>query len=502
MANSDNRPAFRLPWQGAGEAPGEGDAAAATAVAVSPDSPAWPSHDLARRSNRAGDAAGESARVVEKAPAPDAIDPTPGASPGAMDPASAATGPTVEATGPAVAAPDVEVSATEPSTEGDAASVADGEAAIASAASAMLDAAADLASKRTKFRADLTRAMRAAADEARDSVLAQFRVDVDRHMEAARGAAEQAGVTTRQHADDDITALGEWETAEMARIRAATESGITARQDRLETELADQTKRLSDELTVVQQQVERFQAEMDAFFERLQREDDPAMLAGLAEQLPDPPAFSEWTAQRRAARQEAGGRHGRRAGSAEASAAAAGSGSEAPELADDGEASAADDEAGATAGRDPGMPLMQPGDFAAAEAEAADWVAVDQAAPEGVADADPAPAPEGDGSGSDAWPPSTVPATTQPAATRTQVAVVGLVSVASIATFKRMLARAPGVRAVQVASGPDGEFLFSATHEETIDMAAVVAGIQGFQVEVVESSPGIVSARAVDPEVV
>ena len=94
------------------------------------------------------------------------------------------------------------------------------------------------------------------------------------------------------------------------------------------------------------------------------------------------------------------------------------------------------------------------------------------------------------------------PATTQPAATRTQVAVVGLVSVASIATFKRMLARAPGVRAVQVASGPDGEFLFSATHEETVDMAAVVAGIQGFQVEVVESSPGIVNARAVDPEVV
>ena len=457
MANSDNRPAFRLPWQGAGESPGEGGAAA-TAVVVSPDSPAWPSHDLARRSNRSG----EGARVVEKAPAPDAIDPTPGASPDAMDPTSAATGPTVEATGPAVAAPDVEVSATEPSTEGDAASVAEGEAAIVSAASAMLDAAADLASKRTKFRADLTRAMRAAADEARDSVLAQFRLDVDRHMEAARGAAEQAGATTRQHADDDITALGEWETAEMARIRAATESGITARQDRLETELADQTKRLSDELTLVQQQVERFQAEMDAFFERLQREDDPAMLAGLAEQLPDPPAFSEWTAERRVARQEAG----------------------------------------ATAGQDPGMPPMQPGDFAAAEAEAADWVVVDQTAPEGVADADPAPAPEGDGSGSDAWPPSTVPATTQPAATRTQVAVVGLVSVASIATFKRLLARAPGVRAVQVASGPDGEFLFSATHEETVDMAAVVAGIQGFQVEVVESSPGIVSARAVDPEVV
>ena len=33
-------------------------------------------------------------------------------------------------------------------------------------------------------------------------------------------------------------------------------------------------------------------------------------------------------------------------------------------------------------------------------------------------------------------------------------------------------------------------------------MPAAVAGIQGFEVEVVQSEPGTVSARAVDPEAV
>ena len=46
----------------------------------------------------------------------------------------------------------------------------------------------------------------------------------------------------------------------------------------------------------------------------------------------------------------------------------------------------------------------------------------------------------------------------------TQVVVVGLVSVASIATFKRQLGRLPGVKNVGVSSGPDGEFIFTVGH--------------------------------------
>jgi hypothetical protein len=84
---------------------------------------------------------------------------------------------------------------------------------------------------------------------------------------------------------------------------------------------------------------------------------------------------------------------------------------------------------------------------------------------------------------------------------RTQVAVVGLVSVASIATFKRTLSRVQGVHGVQVSSGPDGEFLFNVAHDDSLDMPTAVAGVQGFEVEILESGPGIVSCKAVDPEV-
>ena len=46
----------------------------------------------------------------------------------------------------------------------------------------------------------------------------------------------------------------------------------------------------------------------------------------------------------------------------------------------------------------------------------------------------------------------------------TQVIVVGLVSVASIASFKRHLGRLAGVQSVGVSSGPDGEFVFAVNH--------------------------------------
>ena len=47
------------------------------------------------------------------------------------------------------------------------------------------------------------------------------------------------------------------------------------------------------------------------------------------------------------------------------------------------------------------------------------------------------------------------------AAATSQVVVTGLVSVASIASFKRHLGRVAGVQSVGVSSGPDGEFVFT-----------------------------------------
>ena len=82
----------------------------------------------------------------------------------------------------------------------------------------------------------------------------------------------------------------------------------------------------------------------------------------------------------------------------------------------------------------------------------------------------------------------------------TQVVVVGLVSVASIAGFKRSLARHAGVHAVGVSSGPDGEFVFNVAHDESVVMGEVVPGLPTFQASVTSFEDGVLNVTAHDPE--
>ena len=66
----------------------------------------------------------------------------------------------------------------------------------------------------------------------------------------------------------------------------------------------------------------------------------------------------------------------------------------------------------------------------------------------------------------------------------TRVMVTGLVSVASIATFKRSLGRVPGVSTIGVASGPDGEFVFTVSHDAGIGLGDAVVALPGFEARV------------------
>ncbi len=82
----------------------------------------------------------------------------------------------------------------------------------------------------------------------------------------------------------------------------------------------------------------------------------------------------------------------------------------------------------------------------------------------------------------------------------TQVIVTGLVSVASIASFKRHVSRAAGVRHVGVSSGPEGEFIFSVQHEAAVSLRDLIPTLPGFQARVTGGSDGTVTASAHDPE--
>ncbi len=82
----------------------------------------------------------------------------------------------------------------------------------------------------------------------------------------------------------------------------------------------------------------------------------------------------------------------------------------------------------------------------------------------------------------------------------TQVVVTGLVSVASIASFKRHLGRLGGVTGVAVASGPDGEFIFNVGHRPDVSFRDAIPTMPGFAARVVATGDGVVSVTAHDPE--
>jgi flagellar basal body rod protein FlgF len=82
----------------------------------------------------------------------------------------------------------------------------------------------------------------------------------------------------------------------------------------------------------------------------------------------------------------------------------------------------------------------------------------------------------------------------------TRVIVTGLVSVASIAGFKRNLSRVSGVRSVGVSSGPDGEFVFAVTHDPGLDLTDGIATLPGFGARVTNEAPGELTVAARDPE--
>ena len=82
----------------------------------------------------------------------------------------------------------------------------------------------------------------------------------------------------------------------------------------------------------------------------------------------------------------------------------------------------------------------------------------------------------------------------------TRVVVLGLVSVASIATFKRSLGRSQGVMAIGVASGPDGEFVFTVTHEAGLSLRDAITALPGFDARVTGESDGGIDVTAHDPD--
>lgn len=390
--------------------------------------------------------------------------------------------------------------------------------------------------KPSKFLADLTRAMQTAAESAREETLGRLQADAKTHVEEihARSATEAADL--RRRADDDVAAIREWSKAEIARIREETEKRISNRKGRLESEIEEHAALIERQIERVQGRVAGFEDEMARFFERLLAEDDPTRFASMAASLPEPPPFDAEDA------------------AAAAAAAMVSSPVPAPFPADDSDSwtpqpavtPEADPEPAPEPAEDPeaAMLAIQAAAEAAAVAEAgytnteAVEAATETTQPAdgetdaAVAEDDPRLAAIGMSTGfaeaeaeADALAAATsteeieiptiadealaarlaglVPAEGgEPAAPAesTQVVVTGLVSVASIASFKRHLGRLTGVQSVGVSSGPDGEFVFTVTHGEGVSLRDAIPTLPGFGARVTGGSERQVEVTAKDPD--
>ena len=141
--------------------------------------------------------------------------------------------------------------------------------------------------------ADLTKAMQAAAEDARALALSQLQTEAKTHVELIHGRSSTEAAGLRRAADDDVAAVREWSKAEIARVREETETKITKRKARLESEIEEHAGVIEREIDAVQKTVAAYEDEMAAFFERLLAEEDPSRFATMAENLPEAPSFDD-----------------------------------------------------------------------------------------------------------------------------------------------------------------------------------------------------------------
>ncbi len=474
MATTDTRPGFRLPWS-TNSADGEGNGTEPPDAAL------------------ATDAAVDTEHVTD---APDADVP-------------AAAG----------EAPEMTESTVESETSGSA------DAAPETVAAAEAPKGPSAAKKPNKFLADLTRAMQTTAESSRTETMERFTADAKTATERVQAAATDEATELRRVADEDISGIRDWSKAEIARIREETEHRISARKADLEEELEAHSGTVDQRIERVNARVAYFEQQVAEFYERLFAEEDPTRFAAMAEQLPEPPSLDipeldddrlgmPEKAHAVAAPVEAAPEPvveaqadvvvevepepGVETVDAEVQPETIEATAETAEAPEAPEATEPEANADADAGADTRLEMLESApDFEAAEAEAA--LAAAEAAP---SDLPPEEIPTIADEVLAARLAGLVPdenSGSSPIQT-TKVVVTGLVSVASIAGFKRHLGRLQGVTTVGVSSGPDGEFVFSVHHVATMDLAAGITSLPGFESRITNQSDGAIEVAARDPE--
>jgi len=371
------------------------------------------------------------------------------------------------------------------------------------------------ASRSNPLVAGLVKAMREAALASREETTGRLTADATAQVELLREAGTARAAELRKRADEDVASIRDWSKSEVARIKQETDERIEARKNDLTTQTERHEADVEHQVEQVQKTVAAFEADMDRFFDRLLAENDPARLAALAEQAPEPPdlageladldepeapapTIASFDANEDVDPNDAGPdteTHGQTEGSSAWDDVAWG-GVVPPELGDREAAEAVVTEASAEA---------EPAVTAEPVQEAEPALEAEAAAQAEAASTEGLEMPDGD-----VWPTSVLAAarrTLHHAETafeaagvaNTRLFVNGLTSVAGISAFKGALGQLPGVRSVSVSSGEPGVFIFTVVHSPETDLQDGVAGLTSFSARVTEASDDSLTVVAEEP---
>ncbi len=338
----------------------------------------------------------------------------------------------------------------------------------------------------SQFAVDLATAIRRTSEAARD---AQLAVVADEAKGVSQHIQEQlvgGAATLRMRSEDDIADIREWAKAETARIKVEADARTAARKHLLEEQLAAHAAVASERSAQMEAAVNTYRATMDEFFRHFLAEEDPARLATIAETMPEPPSLEPflnpdptWPSLASAPV------HTLSASDADAAEAEAEPAWSADEAEAEAEAALLTE---SLVVEPPAARAAAPEPLKAAQPAAVHDPSLGEAAPTKAVSAAPAGVAH-----------SAVDAGAE--VRSTQIIVTGLVSVASVASFRRALGRLPGVSAVTVTSGPYGEFLFHTSHRWDVDFDTVIPSLAGFAAEITGKADGAISVTTPDPEI-
>jgi hypothetical protein len=168
---------------------------------------------------------------------------------------------------------------------------ADAATAEAAAAAAAATAAVESSDEGSEFLAELVRAMQTAAGMER----ARIGEDIDRRRQQqidevqARKASEADRM--RELAAEDVQGIEAWVEVETARIQLERERRATAVREDLETSLAEHSSKIDREIETLDRAISIYRAQVEAFFDSLDGETDPILIAQKAASRPLFPAL-------------------------------------------------------------------------------------------------------------------------------------------------------------------------------------------------------------------